>query len=122
VACGMPDRGATWRESRRRDRPELRHRLAGTAHADVLIVGTRTWSSSCRERPPARFWTRRLLREALRLPAGRPAHCARRFRPATFGVLELPSERFKVFRALDGERVFAYRRNGPCFRRPATDG
>jgi len=28
------------------------------------------------------------------------------FRPATFGVSELPSMRFEVFRALDGERVF----------------
>jgi predicted phosphodiesterase len=38
------------------------------------------------------------------------------FRPATFGVLELPSMRFKVYRALDGERVFGTSPDRPRFR------
>lgn len=40
------------------------------------------------------------------------------FRPATFGVLELPSMDFKVFRALDGERVFATSPEMPGIRAP----
>jgi hypothetical protein len=38
------------------------------------------------------------------------------FRPATFGVLELPSMRFEVFRALDGKRIFGTSSDRPCFR------
>jgi hypothetical protein len=44
------------------------------------------------------------------------------FRPATFGVLELPSMRFKVYRALDGERVFGMSPDRSCFRAPRRTG
>ncbi len=38
------------------------------------------------------------------------------FRPATFRVLELPEMRFKIFRALDGERIFGTSPDRPCIR------
>ena len=41
---------------------------------------------------------------------------------ATFGVLELPSMRFKVYRALDGERVFGTSPDRPCTRAPGRPG
>lgn len=44
------------------------------------------------------------------------------FRPATFGVLELPEMRFKVFRALDGERVFGTTPDRSCVRAPRRPG
>ena len=44
------------------------------------------------------------------------------FRPATFGVLELPSMNFKVFRALDGERVFGTSPDRPCIRASRRPG
>jgi hypothetical protein len=38
------------------------------------------------------------------------------FRAATFGVLELPSMRFKVYGALDGKRVFGTSPDRLCLR------
>jgi predicted phosphodiesterase len=99
---------------------ELRHHLLEQARADILIVGhSHTEFELTANVPPGRG---RILNPgaccsktygykqagSLAVPDG--------FRPATFGVLELPSQRFKVFRALDGERVFGTSPDTPCFR------
>jgi predicted phosphodiesterase len=88
--------------------PKLRHHLLEQAHADVLIVGhTHTEFE--------------LLVNVLHAKILNPGACCSKthafkqvgslavpegFRPATFAVLELPEMRFKVFQALNGERVF----------------
>jgi predicted phosphodiesterase len=100
--------------------PELRHRLLEQAHAQILIVG----------HPHLEFEL------VVNVPPGKilnPGACCGKayvyrqagplmvpdeFRPATFGVLELPSMRFEVYRALDGERVFGTSPDRPCFRTP----
>jgi len=38
------------------------------------------------------------------------------YHPATFGVLELPSTRFKIYRAIDGARVFGTSPDRGCIR------
>jgi predicted phosphodiesterase len=106
--------------------PELRYRILEQAHADVLIVGhTHTEFELTVNVPPGRG---RILNSgaccsktyafkpsgSLAVPDG--------FRPATFGVLELPSQRFKVFRALDGERVSGISPDKPCNRAPRKAG
>jgi putative phosphoesterase len=98
--------------------PELRCRLLEQARARILIVGH----------------THTEFELLVNAPAGKilnPGACCSKtnafkssgslavtdgFRPATFGVLELPSMRFKVYRALDGERVFGTSPDRPCFR------
>ena len=85
--------------------PVLQRRLLDSAGADVLVVGH--------------------THDAFSLAAGKgrivnPGACCSKtnafkqegsfavpdgYRQATFGVLELPSERFSVFRAADGVRV-----------------
>ena len=98
--------------------PELRRRLLEQARARILIVGH----------------THTEFELLVNAPAGKilnPGACCSKtyafkssgslavtdgFRPATFGVLELPSMRFKVYRALDGERVFGTSPDRPCFR------
>jgi predicted phosphodiesterase len=85
--------------------PALRRRLLDQAKADVLIVGH--------------------THDAFSLVAGKgkivnPGSCCSKaqafkhvgalsvpdgYRPATFGVLQLPSKRFTVFRVANGERV-----------------
>ena len=104
--------------------PELRRHLLEQARAQVLIVGHTHLEFELVVNVPARKNTepRSLLRESLHLQAGRSAHRARRVRPATFGVLELPSMRFEVYRALDGERVFGTSPDRPCFRPPRRTG
>jgi putative phosphoesterase len=97
--------------------PELRRRLLEQARADVLIVGH--------------------THDAFVLRAGRgrivnPGACCSKayafklsgsllvpdkFRPPTFGVLELPEMRFKVYRAVDGGRVFGTSPDRPSIRR-----
>ena len=105
--------------------PELQHRLLEQARARILVVGH----------------THTEFELMVNVPAGKilnPGACCSKtyafkssgslavadgFRPATFGVLELPSTRFKVYRALDGERVFGTSPDRPCFRAPRrTDG
>jgi putative phosphoesterase len=105
---------------------ELRHHLLEHARADILIVGhTHTEFELTANVPPGRG---RILNPgaccsktcafkpsgSLAVPDG--------FRPATFGVLELPSQRFKVFRALDGGRMFGTSPDTPCFRSPRKAG
>jgi putative phosphoesterase len=98
--------------------PELRHRLLEQARARILVVGH----------------THTEFEMVVNAPAGKilnPGACCSKtyafkssgslavadgFRPATFGVLELPSERFKVYRALDGERVFGISPDRPRAR------
>jgi predicted phosphodiesterase len=87
--------------------PTLRRRLLDSAKADVLVVGH--------------------THDAFSLVAGKgrivnPGACCSKtlafkqsgalavpdnYRPATFGVMELPSKRFTVFRTTDGERDIA---------------
>jgi len=75
--------------------PGLRHRLLEQAHADVLIVGHshvefRSW---CVNVPPGKILkSRRMLLEGP-MSTGKPGPLIVPdvFRPATFGVLELPS-------------------------------
>ena len=95
--------------------PALRRRLLDEAGVDVLIVGH--------------------THDAFVLPAGKgkivnPGACCSKiyalkftgslvvldgFRVATFGVLELPSKRFSVFRAVDGEQVHGLAGKGDLF-------
>jgi len=103
---------------REKTSPELRRRLLEQAHADVLIVGHSHVE----------------FKLAVDVPSGKilnPGACCSKayifkhagslmvpdeFRPATFGVLELPSKRFEVYRALDGERIFGTSPDRPCIR------
>ena len=104
--------------------PGLRRSLLGQAHADVLIVGhSHTEFELAVDAPPGKILNPGACCSktygykpsgSLALPDG--------FRAATFGVLELPSQEFKVFRALDGERVFGTSPDRPCIqasRRPS---
>jgi predicted phosphodiesterase len=97
---------------------ELRHRLLEHARARVLIVGH----------------THTEFEMVVNVPAGKivnPGACCSKtyvfksfgslavtdgFRAATFGVLELPLMRFKVYGALDGKRVFGTSPDRPCLR------
>ncbi|MGD0837030.1 MAG: metallophosphoesterase family protein [Polyangia bacterium] len=84
--------------------PALRRRLLEQAGANVLIVGHT-------HDPFALVAGEGLILNAgaccSRLPAYKQAGgvTVAGFRPATFGVLELPSKRFRVFRAFDGVPV-----------------
>jgi predicted phosphodiesterase len=109
---------------REKTSPELRRRLLEQAHAQILIVGH----------------THTEFELAVDAPAGRilnPGACCSKtyafkssgslavtdgFRPATFGVLELPSMRFEVYHALDGERVFGTSPGRPRIRAPRRPG
>jgi predicted phosphodiesterase len=85
--------------------PYLRRQLLDQAKADVLIVGHTHDAFSLvagkgRIVNPGACCSKTLAyKEAgvLAVPDG--------YRPGTFGVLELPSKRFRVFRASDGEQV-----------------
>ena len=103
---------------------ELRRYLLEQAHAQILIVGhTHVEFELVVSTPPGKILN--------------PGSCCGKayvykqagslivpdeFRPATFGVLELPEMRFKVFRALDGERVFGTSPDRPCFRASGRPG
>jgi len=104
--------------------PELRHRLLEQSHADVLIVGhTHVEFELVVNGPPGRILNPGACcgKAYIYRQAG-PLMVPDEFRPATFGVLELPSARFKVFRALDGERVFGPSPDRTCFRAPRKAG
>jgi putative phosphoesterase len=98
--------------------PELRQRLLEQARADILIVGhTHTEFELAVDVPPGKILNSGACcsKTYAFKPSGSLA-VSDGFRPATFGVLELPSLRFKVYRALDGERVFGTSPDRPCFR------
>jgi predicted phosphodiesterase len=91
--------------------PYLRRRLLDSAGADVLIVGHTHDAFSlvagkgrivnpgaCCSKTYAFKQSGRVADSSLAIPNG--------YRPATFGVLELPSKRFTVFRAADGAKVY----------------
>ncbi len=89
--------------------PHLRRRLLDQAGADVLIVGHTHDSFSLvagkgRIVNPGACCAKTYAYKqsgSLAVPDG--------YRPATFGVLELPSKRFMVFRSADGVKVRAGR-------------
>ena len=98
--------------------PELRHRLLEQAHADVLIVGhTHVEFELVVDVPPGKILSPGACcgKAYIYRQAG-PLIVPDEFRPATFGVLELPSMRFEVYRALDGVRIFGTSPDRPCFR------
>jgi putative phosphoesterase len=98
--------------------PELRHRLLEQAHADVLIVGhTHVEFELVVDVPPGKILNPGACcgKAYIYRQAG-PLIVPDEFRPATFGVLELPSMRFEVYRALDGVRIFGTSPDRPCFR------
>jgi predicted phosphodiesterase len=98
--------------------PELRRRLLEQARADVLIVGhTHVEFELVVNVPPGKVLNPGACcgKAYIYRKAG-PAIVPDEFRPATFGVLELPTIRFKVFRALDGERVCGTSPDRPCMQ------
>ena len=87
--------------------PELRQRLLEQARADILIVGhTHTEFELAVDVPPGKILNPGACcsKTYAFKPSGSLA-VSDGFRPATFGVLELPSQRFRAFRALDGGRI-----------------
>jgi predicted phosphodiesterase len=103
---------------RERTGPELRRRLLEQAHADVLIVGhSHVEFELVVDDPPGKILDPGSCcgKSYIFKHAG-PLFVPDSFRPATFGVLELPSQRFEVFRALDGERVSGTSPDKPCSR------
>ena len=99
---------------------DLRHRLLAQAHARVLIVGhTHTEFEMVVNVPPGKILNPgACCSKTYAFKSSGTLAVTDGFRPATFGVLELPSMRFKVYRALDGERVFGTSPDRPHFRAP----
>ena len=92
---------------RERTGPELRRHLLEQAHAEILIVGHSHLEFELEvDDPPGKILNPGSCCGKSYVYKHRgPLLVPDSFRPATFGVLELPSKRFEVFRALDGERV-----------------
>ena len=97
---------------------ELRRHLLEQAHAQILIVGhTHLEFELVVNTLPGKILNPgACCGKAYVFKQAGPLIVPDEFRPATFGVLELPSMRFKVFRALDGERVFGTSPDRPCMR------
>jgi len=87
--------------------PKLRRHLLEQARADVLIVGhTHVEFELVVDVPPGKILNPgSCCSKSYVFKHAGPLLVPDEFRPATFGVLELPSMRFEVYRALDGERV-----------------
>ena len=104
--------------------PGLRRHLLGQAHADVLIVGhSHVEFELLVDAPPGKILNPgACCSKAYIYKHAGPLIVPDAFRPATFGVLDLPSMKFKVFRALDGGRVFGTTPDRPCFRTPRKQG
>ena len=104
--------------------PELRRRLLEQAHAQILIVGHSHVEFELSVDAPAG----KILNpgaccgKAYIYRQSGPLMVPDKFRPATFGVLDLPSMKFKVYRALDGGRVFGTMPDRLCFRTPRKQG
>ena len=98
--------------------PELRRNLLGQAHADVLIVGhSHVEFELAVGVPPGKILNPgACCSKAYIYKHAGPLMVPDAFRPATFGVLGLPSIRFEVYRALDGERVFGTSPDRPRIR------
>jgi predicted phosphodiesterase len=98
--------------------PELRHRLLEQARAQILLVGhTHLEFELAVNVPPGKILNPgSCCSKAYIYRQAGPLFVPDSFRPATFGVLELPSMRFKVFRALDGDCVFGTSPDRPCMR------
>ena len=98
--------------------PELRRRLLEQARAQILIVGhTHVEFELVVNTLPGKILNPGACcgKAYIYRQAG-PLIVPDEFRPATFGVLELPSMRFKVYRALDGERDFGTSPDRPRYR------
>jgi predicted phosphodiesterase len=104
--------------------PELRRRLLEQAHADVLIVGhVHVEVELAVDVPPGKILNPgSCCSKSYVFKQAGPLIVPDEFRPATFGVLELPSMGFEVFRALDGERVFGTSPDTSRSRRPKKSG
>jgi predicted phosphodiesterase len=98
--------------------PELRHRLLEQAHAQILIVGhTHVEFEMVVDVPRGKILNPgSCCSKAYVYRQAGPLIVPDEFRPATFGVLELPSMSFKVFKALGGERVFGTLPDRPGMR------
>ena len=109
---------------RERTGPELRRRLLEQAHADVLIVGhSHVEFELAVDVPPGKILNPgACCGKAYVYRQSGPLMVPDKFRPATFGVLDLPSMKFKVYRALDGGRVFGTMPDRLCFRTPRKQG
>jgi predicted phosphodiesterase len=104
--------------------PELRRRLLGQAHADILIVGhSHVEFELVVDAPPGKILNPgSCCSKSYVFKHSGPLLVPDEFRPASFGVLDLPSMKFKVYRALDGGRVFGTTPDRPCFRSPRKQG
>ena len=104
--------------------PGLRRHLLGQAHADVLIVGhSHVEFELAVGDPPGKILNPgACCGKAYIYRQSGPLMVPDKFRPATFGVLDLPSMKFKVYRALDGGRVFGTMPDRLCFRTPRKQG
>jgi len=104
--------------------PGLRRHLLEQAHAQILIVGhSHVEFELAVDDPPGKILTPGSCcgKSYIYKQAG-PLIVPDEFRAATFGVLELPSQRFEVFTALDGERVVGISPDVPRPRRPKKAG
>ncbi len=100
--------------------PELRRHLLEQAHAQILIVGhSHVEFELVVDDPPGKILNPgACCSKAYIYKHAGPLFVPDSFRPATFGVLGLPSMRFEVFRALDGERVSGVSPDEPIMRAP----
>ena len=104
--------------------PGLRRHLLEQAHAQILIVGhSHVEFELVVDDPPGKILNPGSCcgKSYVFTHAG-PLFVPDSFRPATFGVLELPSQRFEVYRALDGERVSSTPPGKPGMRAPRRPG
>jgi predicted phosphodiesterase len=104
--------------------PGLRRHLLEQAHAQILIVGhSHVEFELAVDDPPGKILNPGSCcgKSYIYKQAG-PLIVPDEFRAATFGVLELPSQRFEVFTALDGERVVGISPDVPRPRRPKKAG
>ncbi|MGA7742770.1 MAG: metallophosphoesterase family protein [Polyangia bacterium] len=104
--------------------PGLRRLLLEQAHADILIVGhSHVEFELVVDDPPGKILNPgSCCSKSYVFKHSGPLLVPDVFRPASFGVLELPSQQFKVFRALDGKRVFGTSPDRPCIGPPRKAG
>ena len=104
--------------------PKLRRHLLGQAHAQILIVGhSHVEFELAVDDPPGKILNPgSCCSKSYVFKHSGPLLVPDEFRPASFGVLDLPSMKFKVYRALDGGRVSGTTPDRPCFRSPRKQG